>query len=79
MRYLLFCIAFVSSVHAVTCTEGLLMFFKDLYGLYLGESEAVLDSLYAKEIINDKLPSRNYYFDIMGRKQFKALPYRVVF
>ena len=33
-----------AAAHAITCTEGLLMYYKEFYGLYLGGTEAILDS-----------------------------------
>ena len=44
IRYFLFLLFLVPTVHAITCTEGLLMYYKDWYGLYLGGTDAFLDS-----------------------------------
>ena len=46
MRYLLFLLFLVPAVHAITCTEGLLMYYKEFYGLYLGGTDAILDSTF---------------------------------
>lgn len=45
IRYFLFLLFLVPTVHAITCTEGLLMYYKDWYGLYLGGTDAFLDSI----------------------------------
>ena len=44
MRY--FLLFLVPTVHAITCTEGLLMYYKEFYGLYLGGTDAILDSTF---------------------------------
>ena len=44
IRYFLFLLFLVPTVHAITCTEGLLMYYKEWYGLYLGGTDAFLDS-----------------------------------
>ncbi|MDY6386892.1 MAG: hypothetical protein SPL21_05390 [Fibrobacter sp.] len=46
IRYFLFLLFLVPTVHAITCTEGLLMYYKDWYGLYLGGTDAILDSTF---------------------------------
>ena len=46
MRFFVFSLMLAAAAHAITCTEGLLMYYKELYGLYLGETNVIYDSSY---------------------------------
>jgi len=44
MRYLIFSLMLAAAAHAITCTEGHLMYDKDFYSLFINKDDAYLDS-----------------------------------
>ena len=44
MRFFIFSLMLVAAVHAITCTEGLLMYYKEFYGMYISGTDAFIDS-----------------------------------
>ena len=44
MRFFIFSLMLAAAAHAITCTEGLLMYDKDFYSLFINKDDAYLDS-----------------------------------
>ena len=50
-----------------------------MYQYFMVYTDGHTTSIAKRPAARMKLPGRNYYFDTKGRKQFKAIPYRVQF
>ena len=46
MRFFIFSLMLAAAAHAITCTEGLLMYYKNVYSLFFEVDDAILDSTY---------------------------------
>ena len=46
MRFFIFSLMLVAAAHAITCTEGLMLYYKNMYSLFFNEDGAFLDSNY---------------------------------
>ena len=46
MKFFIFSLMLVAAAHAITCTEGLLMYYKNVYSLFFEVDGAILDSIY---------------------------------
>ena len=50
MRYLIFSLMLAAAAHAITCTEGLMLYYKTKYSLFFNEDGAILDSTYISSL-----------------------------
>ena len=62
MRYLLFLLFLVPTVHAITCTEGLLMLQKSIFGLYFNE-DASFDGFRVNYINSEDFESQKLIYE----------------
>ena len=62
MRYFLFLLFLVPTVHAITCTEGLLMLQKSIFGLYFNE-ESSFDSFRVNYINSEDFESQKLIYE----------------
>ena len=62
MRYLLFLLFLVSTVHAITCTEGLLMLQQSIFGLYFNE-DASFDGFRVNYINSEDFESQKLIYE----------------
>ena len=46
MKFFIFSLMLAAAAHAITCTEGLLMYYKNVYSLFFEIDGAILDSTY---------------------------------
>ena len=46
MKFFIFSLMLTAAAHAITCTEGLLMYYKNIYSLFFEVDGAILDSTY---------------------------------
>ena len=50
MRYLIFSLMLAAAAHAITCTEGLMLYYKTKYSFFFNEDRAILDSTYISSL-----------------------------
>jgi predicted DNA binding protein len=50
MRYLIFSLMLAAAAHAITCTEGLMLYYKTIYSFFFNEDGAILDSTYISSL-----------------------------
>ena len=50
MRYLIFSLMLAAAAHAITCTEGLMLYYKTRYSFFFNEDGAILDSIYISSL-----------------------------
>ena len=50
MRYLIFSLMLAAAAHAITCTEGLMLYNKTIYSFFFNEDGAILDSTYISSL-----------------------------
>ena len=50
MRYLIFSLMLAAAAHAITCTEGLMLYYKSIYSFFFNEDGAILDSTYISSL-----------------------------
>ena len=50
MRYLIFSLMLAAAAHAITCTEGLMLYYKTRYSFFFNEDGAILDSTYISSL-----------------------------
>ncbi len=62
MRYFLFLLFLVPTVHAITCTEGLLMLQKSIFGLYFNE-DASFDGFRVNYINSEDFESQKLIYE----------------
>lgn len=50
MRFFIFSLMLAAAAHAITCTEGLKLYYKNMYSLFFNEDGAILDSSYRSNL-----------------------------
>ena len=50
MRYFIFSLMLAAAAHAITCTEGLMLYYKTIYSLFFNEDGANLDNTYISSL-----------------------------
>ena len=50
MKFFIFSLMLVAAAHAITCTEGLKLYYKNMYSLFFNEDGAILDSSYISNL-----------------------------
>lgn len=50
MRFFIFSLMLAAAAHAITCTEGLKLYYKNMYSLFFNEDGAILDSSYISNL-----------------------------
>ena len=50
MRYFIFSLMLAAAAHAITCTEGLMLYYKTIYSFFFNEDGAILDSTYISSL-----------------------------
>ena len=50
MKFFIFSLMLAAAAHAITCTEGLKLYYKNMYSLFFNEDGAILDSSYISNL-----------------------------
>ena len=50
MRCLIFSLMLAAAAYAITCTEGLMLYYKSIYSFFFNEDGAILDSTYISSL-----------------------------